>query len=241
MKLRNWFLTAAVIFSVGIACVSAEEPVDEDTFRETTYTFDNFTTAEGAKANPLSFCKTPGNEAIDSNLFEHFGAAENGNGRNDVGTGSENGATSPSFQNSPTPYTHEDSTSAAPDENESLRIYDLSASFYDSITEDIGFTARGERENPLVFFDAKAETPDNSQLPTPEIFSLLTFNKNVFTNAQNWGQILSGGYYFGEKEEESAFLLFSSMIIIPFAILSVALSAGFLLILFTSILSKGNI
>ena len=232
MKLRNWFLTA-VVFSVGVAFVPAEEPVDEDTFRETTYSLDNFSTAEGLNAYPLSFCKSAGNEEIDAAMFEHFSIAGTGSGRNDNGAGDKDDGTSPSF--------HEDSTSASPDGNELLRIYDLSASFYDSITEEIGFTARGERENPLVFSDAKPETPDNSQMPTPEIFSLLTFDKNVFTNEQNWGQILSGGYYFGEEEEESAFLLFSSMITIPFAILSVALSVGFLLILFTSILNKENV
>ena len=70
---------------------------------------------------------------------------------------------------------------------------------------------------------------------------MLSYDKNVFTNAQNWGQILLGGYYYEPKEEENIFLLFGSMITVPFAILSFTLGIGFLLIIFTSIWNKENV
>jgi len=233
MILRNCFLTAA-LFAVGIVFAFAEEPIDEDTFRETTYSFDNSTAAEDLNTNSLSFSKTAGNEAGDSTLFEHIGVDETGNEPNDYTIGYTIGGITPVF--------HEDSESADPDENESLPIFDFSVSYYDSITDEIGFTARADVENPLVFSEVFAEAPNNSQLPNQETFALLFFDKQIFTSAHNWGQILSGGYYFGETEEESAFLSFSSMMTIPFAILSVGLSIGFLLIMFTSITgNKTNI
>ena len=231
MKLRNSLITA-VFFSVGIAFAFAEAPVDEDTFRETTYTFDNFSPAENLNAYALSFLKTSENNASDSTLSEQNGSTETGSERNDYTIGYKNNGTSPSF--------HANSPSAAPDGNESLSLYDLSNSFYDSVTEEIGFTARGDRANPLVFSEVIAAAPNNSQMPNQEIFSLLSYDKNVFTNAQNWGQILSGGYYYPEEEEENLFILFGSMITVPFAILTLTLGVGFLLILFTSILNKEN-
>ena len=231
MKLRNCFLSA-VIFSVGTAFAFAEEPVDEDTFRETTYTFNSSSVAEGFNASTLSFCKTAETNASDATMSDNNGNDETWRERNDYTIGYKN--------NDISPLSQEDSNSAAPDKNESLRVYDFSLSFYDSVTDEIGFTARGDRENPLVFSDVIAEAPINSQLPNQEIFSLLSFDKNVFTNSQNWGQILTGGYYYEEEEEENAFLLFSSMITIPFAILSVSLGVGFLLIVFTSTRNKTN-
>ena len=232
MKLRNCFLTA-VFFSVGIAFAIAEDAVDEDTFRETTYSFDNFTTAGSLKDYSLSFCKTAGDNTDGSISLETDGIAGTGSWRTDYTIDYKNNGISPA--------SHADSTPAAPDPNESSRIYDLSVSFYDSVTEEIGFTAHGDVENPLVFSDVKPETPNNSQLPNQETFSLLSFDKKIFTSAHNWGQILSGGYYYEGEEEESAFLILSSMITIPFALLSVVLGTGFLLIMFTSTGNKANV
>lgn len=232
MKLRNSFITA-VFFSAGITFAFAEAPVDEDTFRETTYTFESFSSADKLNAYALSFFQTSENNGGDSVQSEQNGITGTGSERNDYTIGYKNNGTSPSF--------HANSTSAAPDGNETLSLYDLSNSFYDSVTEEIGFTARGERENPLVFSDFIPSAPNDSQLPNQEIFSMLSYDKNVFTNAQNWGQILLGGYYYEPKEEENIFLLFGSMITVPFAILSFTLGIGFLLIIFTSIWNKENV
>ena len=228
MKLRNCFFTA-VFFSVGITFALAEEPVDEDTFRETTYTFNNSTAANSLNADALTFWKSAGSEADNSTLFESNRIAGNGNGGNDYTIGYRNDVQSPSG--------HEVSTTAAPAGNESLRVYDFSKSFYDSVTEDIGFTARSDLDNPLDFSEVFVEAPTNTPLPTQETFSLLAFDRKVFTSAHNWGQILSGGYYY-EEEEENAFFQFSSMITIPFTILVITLALGFLLVLHTS--SSGN-
>lgn len=226
MMLRNCFLTV-VLFSAGIAFAFAEEPIDEDTFRETTYSFDSSAATERLNTSKLSFRKTAGNEAGDSARFEHDIIAGTGSGQSDYTIEEIKKSISPAF--------HEDSTSAATDANKSLRVYDLSTSFHDSIPEEIGFIARSDVDNPLVFSEVFVEAPNNSQLPNQETFSLLAFDKKVFTSANNWGQILSGGYYYEGEEEESAFLLFSSMITIPFAILSITLGIGFLLIMYTSI------
>ena len=232
MKLRNYFLTA-VFFSVGIASAFAEEAVDEDTFRETTYTFDNSIAGGGLNAYSLSFSKTAGNTPDDSTMFERDGATDTGSGRNDYSTDYKNDGISSTY--------HEDSASTAPDENKSLRVYDLSTSFYDAVTEEIGFTAHGDVKNPLVFSDVMVQAPNKSQLPNQETFSLLSFDKRMFTSAHNWGQILSGGYYYEGDEEENAFLLFSSMITIPFACLSITFGVGVLLIMYTSTGSKTNV
>ena len=230
MILRKCFPTA-VFFSVGIAFAIAEEPVDEDMFRETTYTFDISGAAERFNTYNLSFSKTTGTKAGDATLLEANGFDEAGSGRNDYTTGHENDGGSLTFQ--------EDSASVAPDRNELRNIYDLSVSSYDSIPEGIGFIAHKDVDNPLVFTDIIAEAPNNFQLPNQETISLLSFDRNVFTRARNWGQILSGYYYeVGKKENE--LVLFGSMITIPFACLTVALGVGFLLIMFTSIGNKTN-
>ena len=232
MKLRNCFLTA-VFFSVGIAFAIAEETVDEDTFRETTYTFDNSSTAERFNAYNLSFSKSARNKAADSTRLESNGVDETGSGGNAYAIGYKN--------DDANLISEGNSDTTAPDKNNSPNVYDLSISFYDSIPEEIGITARADVENPLVFTDIIAEAPNNIQLPPQETFALLFFDKNVFTSAHNWGQILSESYYYNVVEEDNAFVLFGSMITIPFACLSVTLALGYLLIIYTSGGHKTNI
>ncbi len=226
MKLRNCFLTA-VFFSVGMAFAIAEEAVDEDTFWETTYTLDRSGAAETINAYTLSFSKTTWNKTGDSTQLAPNGIDEPRNGRNDYTTGYKNDGADMAFQG--------DSDSDAPDPNESRNIYNLSNSFYDSIPEEIGFTARDDVENPLVFTDIIAEEPNDMQLPNQETFSLLFFDKNMFTSAHNWGQILSESYYYDGGGKENVFVSFSSVITVVFACLSVMFGMGFLLILFTVI------
>ena len=120
MKLRNCFLTA-VFFSVGIAFAFAEEAVDEDTFRETTYSFDTFSTAERFNTYTLSFSKTTGNKAGDSTRLESNGIDVTGSGGNDFAIGYKNDNGNRTFL--------ENSNSAAPDQNDSRNVYDLSISF----------------------------------------------------------------------------------------------------------------
>lgn len=221
MKLRNWSLTAAVVFFVGIAFAVAEEPADEDTFRETTYTYDTSLVPdlEGSSDFPLSFYKTAGNGADDATLFEQIGIA--GSGRSDESAAS--------------------ATSRTSGEDMSLRVFDLSSSFSGSVTEEIGFTARSDRGNPLVFSEVIAESPNKSQSAGNETYSLLTFDKKAFTNARNWGQIISGGSNFNDGEEEGFLVFFSSIVTIPFAILSFSICIGFLLIMFTTSGKKSNV
>ena len=111
MKLRNSFITA-VFFSAGITFAFAEAPVDEDTFRETTYAFDRFSSADKLNAYALSFFQTSENNGGDSVQSEQNGITGTGSERNDYTIGYKNNGTSPSF--------HANSTSAAPDGNESL-------------------------------------------------------------------------------------------------------------------------
>lgn len=248
MKLRNIFF-AAVFLSVGIAFAVAEEPADEDTLRETTYTFGNSVADEAEETYPLSFNKIAENESGDMPLFECNGLA--GTGRNDYTVDYNHDGMSPTFQEPSTPAKAQappspagrslsnDNTAAqttSPDlgKRKSLPVYDFSVSFYDSITDRIGFTALEGRGNPLVFSEVIATETDSPQMPDNKVYSFLSFEKKLFTNEQNGAKILPGGSNIGNKTEENAFFTFSSTIAVPFAALSLILCVGFLIVVFTS-------
>ena len=121
-----------------------------------------------------------------------------------------------------------------------LHVYDFSVPFDDKVTETIGFTNRDGRENPLVFHEVIPETTDISLLSDDGSYLFLSFIKNTFTNDQNGGKVLTGDSYLDEGAKESIFDIISSLFTIPFALLSIAVCAGTLLIMFTSTGKKAN-
>ena len=252
MKLRKSFYVA-VFFSVGIALAFAEEPADENTFKETTYSDGNPIASEGTKTYPLSFYNTAENGTGD---IAPFDIAEIGDGRNDYAIdyiNNNEGPTPHETSNSVTPQdplpqvnngntnsaTATPTTSRIYDKDDS-HIYDLSISFHDSITDRIGFTAQDDRGTPLFFSEVIPDTTDDSQFSDNKINSFLSFEKNVFTKAQSGTQIISKHYYIGSEKKEDVIILFSTMLAIPFALLCFALCAGFLLVIFTTMKENEN-
>lgn len=227
MKLRKTFY-AAVFFSVGIAFALAEEPVVEDTFTETTYSSGYPVATDATKTYPLFFYNTAGNES--GNVLP-FDIAEMGGGGNDYAV---------DYKNDGTGLTPQPATSGIDGKDESQRIYDLSVSFYDSITDKIGFTAQDDRGNPLYFAEIIPESTDESQISDNELNSFLSFDKKVFTNSRSGAQAISKYYYIGTEKEEDPIILLSTMLAIPFALLCFTLCAGLLLIVFTTMKEDEN-
>ena len=124
---------------------------------------------------------------------------------------------------------------------ESLLFYDFSLPFQDGVMEKVGFAARDDRKNPLVFYEVIAEAPESVQMTEKETYTFLSFDKKAFTNARNWGHVIFGGSQIDEEKESIVFVIFSSTIMIPVTILSISLSIGLFVVFFTSTGKKENV
>lgn len=255
MNLRNVFLSA-VIFSVGIASAVAEEPADENTRRETTYLFGD-SAAEGTSSY-TRFLDFAENDPADAMLFEHSGSNGSESGLSDYSVGYTKGdiylkrheASTPADSRDPLLSAEKDpakdetaqqAASRLSDEDiVALHFYDLSVSFADSVSETIGFTGRDNRNNPLVFFEVAAETPDNLLLSDNGSYKFLSFEKNAFSEESNRAKLLSGNTLADYDDEENIFDIISSLLSIPFALVSIALCSGLMLVMFTSTGKKTN-
>ena len=259
MKLRNVF-SFAVIFFAGIAFAVAEEPADENMRRETTYLFGRSVVTEGTKIYTPSFVySTAENNGDDTTQFERSGFTGNESGRDDYSAGyrndginkKRNEAESADRQEQEPEFSEEDEpekdetaapeTSSTSDGNETLHIYEFSVPFDDRVTETIGFTGGDGVDNPLVFAEVIPKLPDNSQLSDDGSYLFLSFEKNAFTNDENAAKILTGDSYDDEGEEESVFDIISKSFTIPFALLSIVVCGGLILVMFTSTGKKTNV
>jgi len=258
MNLRNALLHA-VCFSLGIAFAAAEEPADENTRRETTYLFGEVTATEGTSTYARYFFASAENDASDMSRFDYDnGSAGIESDRNEYSDGykkedviprihaaSYSGDTrSPQLSaesESATTGTASQAASRGPakDGEDALRVYDFSVSFDDSVSEAIGFTESNDRNKPVFFFESTAEQPDNP-LMSDNAYTFLTFEKNTFTIEQNRVQLLSGNSYTDNDEKETIFDIISTLISIPFAMVSVAVCLGLILVAFTSTGKKTN-
>lgn len=254
MNLRS-VLLPAVSFSLGIAFALAEEPADENTRRETTYLFGDVTNTEGTSTYARFFFDSAENDTSNMTRFEDNGSAGIESGRNDYSAGYRKNDVIPrihaaSFSGDSRSLSHAENESAKngtapqaalPDSGngEALRWYDFSVSFDDSVSEEIGLTRRKDGNTPLFPFEGIAEPPVISRLSN-NAYSFLAFEKNTFTAEQNRAQLLSGNSYTDNSEEETIFDLISTVISIPFAMISVAVCSGLILVAFTSTGKKTN-
>lgn len=256
MNLRSVF-SHAVVFSLGIAFAVAEEPADENTRRETTYLFGDVKDTEGTSTYARFFYDSAENDTSDMTRFQYDGTAGIESGRNDYSAGYKKSDVIPrireaSFSGETRPplppeesesETDETAPQAAasyePDNGEPLRVYDFSISFDDSVPEEIGFTRNKDGNSPVFPFEGIAEPTDNSRL-SDNAYTFLAFEKNAFTAEQNRAQLLSGNSYTDNDDEKTIFDLISSVISIPFAMISVAVCSGLILVAFTSTGKKTN-
>ena len=254
MNLRN-VLFPAVFFSLGIAFAVAEEPADENTRRETTYLFGDVTTAEGTSTYARFFYDSAEYDASDMTRFGD-GSARSENGRNDYSDGYKKDDIIPRIHaasysgDAPPPRPPAESDSAtnatAPqtassdsDGSKALRFYDFSISFDDCVSEEIGLTRRNDGDEPLFPFEVVVKPPDISLL-SDNAYSFFAFEKNTFTAEQNRAQLLSGNSYTKNDNEESIFDIISSLFSIPFALVSIAVCSGLILVGFTSAGKNSN-
>ena len=228
MKLRSYHLAAALFLFAGIAFAVALEPADEDSRRETIYTFHSPIATESRKTFERLFYDTARKEDLTIKLLQYSSIAETESVWGSYSTEDHNGGGNTG-------------SAAAPDSDgrvageDGFHVYDLAAPFGDRITEDIGFTGRRGGEYELNFGEAETREPEQYQLPENGASGILVFDKSFFLANENKAQILFGDPYAGDFNDNDVVAL---PLALPIALLFLAIGAGIVLIIFTTIDDK---
>lgn len=114
---------------------------------------------------------------------------------------------------------------------EASRVYELTSPFDDSITETISLAGAGDYERGLDRSNTSADGSADSLFSDNGTYPILAFKKKAFLDSQNSMQILFGGYYANDFEEES---FARSPLALPFSMLSFALGVSIIVVLHTS-------
>jgi hypothetical protein len=192
MRLRNFFLAAAIFLSAGMVSAVAEEPAEGETRRETTHASGSRANENGQKAFTRSVPDTPDSSILTDILPQYsvIAGTEDGRSRFPIGN----------YYNDETPST--DEAPAFRRDDVERHVYDFASPFDNSILNGLGFTGRKDSETESDLPEANAEQPDAFQLSDNGAYSILVFEKKVFRNDQNRPKIMSGGVYDRDIQEE---------------------------------------
>jgi len=208
MKLRSLFPIAIFFLSAGIDFSVAGEPADEESRRETIYSFGIPSAAESKNIFSGYFFDSAGNSTRAVKLLQYKSIAET--------------------ESIWSRYSTDDTDNG-------LRAYDLSVSL-DSIPEKIGFTGRNGNEYDFGFQEIGTEEPDDRQSPDNESNTTLVFEKTISIRKSNRAEILFEDSYisnlkYNNKAPDTSFA-------IPIALFFCSLAIGVILITFTSVENK---
>ena len=229
MTIRSLFLTVSLFLSVGIAFGAAEEPVDEDTRRETTYFLGNV--AE-AKAPLFQFFSEFQN--TDAAKSESSWAYDTAGDESDEATNLNGDLTAaPASQSIAGKESAETGTAAlaasrASDNASFFHAYDFSVPFSDSILEKNGFWGHIDDDNqPVSATPLASESADMQR-----INALFFFDKKAFSNDLIDARIMSERSNIDDllKKEET----FSSPLSTPFSMLFILIGFGIILVIYTA-------
>ena len=257
MVFRNIFSAAILFFSADVAFAVAEEPADEETRRETTYTIFNPATADSKTLFARYFYDPAGNNRLTIRLPQYNGIAETESVWNHFSTGfNPGGAQGASKEDLPRPNDNDDDNDnnpatvqstaetglaepepANPAENHIAgdihSVYDFSVHYENSITEAIGHTGRGDTENGFGVPEIETERLGNGQPPDNGVYSILVFEKEASSNILNRAKIHFEETNADMFNDDDGYK--SSPLTIPIALFFFMIGAGFLLVFFTSI------
>jgi len=209
------FLVATIFFLVGICFAVAEEPADEDARRETTYTFVNPSTANVQALLNQYFFNTPRDIPLTITLPRYRGVAEIESLWSFYSVGYQFDDLKNLFDETLRPGSAQTgrtvdgrgveaagqaNPSASPTGNEP-RVYDLSCSFANSVTYNIGLAGRDDYDVFFRFRAADADAADDSLSSDDGTASILKFEKTLSNNGENGPRIMSGGSYGNDISE----------------------------------------